>query len=58
MKTASIIWLVLSLCACAQPGVRCDGRLEAINEPKPAPVAITHAASNPAPEVSPPETQP
>jgi len=58
MKTSSIIWLALSLCACAKHGVRCDGRLEAINMPKPAPAAITRAPQNKAPEASPPEAQP
>jgi hypothetical protein len=58
MKIASIIWLALSLCACSKPGVRCDGRLEAINTTKPAPVAITRAPPNQAPEASPPEAQP
>jgi len=49
MKTSSILCLLLSLCACSKPTVRCDTRLEPINAPRPGPAKITAAPPNPAP---------
>jgi hypothetical protein len=57
MKTSSILWLALGLCACSKHLVRCDTRLEPINAPRALPTGTPRAAPS-ATTVPPAEGQP